>query len=139
MKNKEPVLDAPACVGAGTYQTGVKWSTVIKAAQRLYARACKDKPSTTPNLKEIREALSLAAMDIPQGYVLLPIELDDQTAQNVAQEKIQKAADLFMREWRDLPDSEIEILIQRHRANLIQKAKEEHSAVVRAYQKDNTE
>ncbi|MDN5511769.1 hypothetical protein [Acinetobacter sp.] len=32
----EPVLDAPACVGAGTFQKGVKWSTVISAAQRHY-------------------------------------------------------------------------------------------------------
>ena len=32
----EQVLDAPACVGGGTFQKGVKWSTVIGAAQRHY-------------------------------------------------------------------------------------------------------
>lgn len=32
----EQVLDAPACVGGGTFQIGVKWSTVIGAAQRHY-------------------------------------------------------------------------------------------------------
>jgi hypothetical protein len=30
----DQVLDAPACVGGGTFQKGVKWSTVIGAAQR---------------------------------------------------------------------------------------------------------
>lgn len=33
---QEQVLDAPACVGGGTFQKGVKWSTVIGAAQRHY-------------------------------------------------------------------------------------------------------
>lgn len=32
----EQVLDAPACVGGGAFQKGVKWSTVIGAAQRHY-------------------------------------------------------------------------------------------------------
>lgn len=32
----DQVLDAPACVGGGTFQPGVKWSTVIGAAQRHY-------------------------------------------------------------------------------------------------------
>ena len=34
----EQVLDAPARVGSGTFQKGVKWSTVIGAAQRHYER-----------------------------------------------------------------------------------------------------
>lgn len=33
---QEQVLDTPACVGGGTFQKGVKWSTVIGAAQRHY-------------------------------------------------------------------------------------------------------
>lgn len=32
----EPVLDAPAAVGAVRFGKGVKWSTVIAAAQRHY-------------------------------------------------------------------------------------------------------
>ncbi len=32
----EPVLDAPAAVGGIRFAAGVKWSTVIEAAQRHY-------------------------------------------------------------------------------------------------------
>ena len=45
-----PVLDKPACVGNGTFQTGVKWSAVIGAAQRQYEYKTKDpvKPIINP-------------------------------------------------------------------------------------------
>jgi len=33
---EEPKLDKPAKVGNGTFGIGIKWSTVIRAAQRLY-------------------------------------------------------------------------------------------------------
>lgn len=47
---QDPVLDKPACVGNGTFQTGVKWSTVIGAAQRQYEYKTKDpvKPIISP-------------------------------------------------------------------------------------------
>lgn len=44
------VLDAPARVGGGIFQKGIKWSTVIGAAQRLYENEIRDpiKPIVSP-------------------------------------------------------------------------------------------
>jgi|GEM_PF-2886278 len=46
----EPTLDAPARVGGGIFQKGIKWSTVIGAAQRHYEHELREsiKPIISP-------------------------------------------------------------------------------------------
>lgn len=46
----EPVLDKPARIGSTNFGKGVKWSTVIRRAQREYERAEAIKAEEKPRL-----------------------------------------------------------------------------------------
>jgi len=59
----DPVLDKPAMVGRGRFGVGVKWSTVIGAAQRLYEY------EVTPSKEKVRIKLAQDAMDDLRQFV----------------------------------------------------------------------
>lgn len=63
------VLNKPAKVGNGTFGIGVKWSTVIGAAQRQFEYTQNDvgEKANIQNLKGI-------LFDVPEGFVLMPKE-----------------------------------------------------------------
>ena len=63
----EPTLDAPARVGGGIFQKGIKWSTVIGAAQRHYEHELREpiKPIISP-----ADMLRIATGEL----VLVPID-----------------------------------------------------------------
>ena len=61
----EPVLDAPACVGAGTFQKGVKWSTVIGAAQRHFKYTQNAKKAPSLDIVQVKKLVS-------GDFVLMP-------------------------------------------------------------------
>lgn len=64
----EPVLDAPASVGAGTFQKGVKWSTVIGAAQRNFQNTKNNKTS---------DIINMIAKIATGDFVLVPREMPE--------------------------------------------------------------
>jgi len=63
----EPTLDAPARVGGGIFQKGIKWSTVIGATQRHYEHELREpiKPIISP-----ADMLRIATGEL----VLVPID-----------------------------------------------------------------
>ena len=54
----EQVLDAPACVGGGTFQKGVKWSTVIAAAQRHFKYTQNAKKAPSLDIDQVKKLVS---------------------------------------------------------------------------------
>ena len=54
----EKVLDTPACVGGGTFQKGVKWSTVIAAAQRHFKYTQNAKKATSLDIDQVKKLVS---------------------------------------------------------------------------------
>ena len=77
------VLNKPAKVGNGTFGIGVKWSTVIGAAQRQFEYTQNDvgEKANIQNLKGI-------LFDVPEGFVLMPKE--------PTQELLNKMQDFFI-------------------------------------------
>ena len=63
----EQVLDAPACVGGGTFQKGVKWSTVIAAAQRHFKYTQNAKKAPSLDIDQVKKLVS-------GDFVLVPKE-----------------------------------------------------------------
>ena len=64
---REQVLDAPACVGGGTFQKGVKWSTVIAAAQRHFKYTKNAKKAPSLDIDQVKKLVS-------GDFVLVPKE-----------------------------------------------------------------
>lgn len=54
----DQVLDAPACVGGGTFQKGVKWSTVIAAAQRHFKYTQNAKKAPSLDIDQVKKLVS---------------------------------------------------------------------------------
>lgn len=72
---QDPILDKPAAVGNGTFQKGVKWSTVIGAAQRHYEN---DGRHERPVIS-VRDQLRIAS-----GHsVIMPIEVTDKMVESI--------------------------------------------------------
>lgn len=66
VERKDPVLDAPARVGGLTFGKGIKWSTVIEAAQRH----CKYSPTNEKPIVSPADMLKIASGEL----VLMPKE-----------------------------------------------------------------
>ena len=63
----EQVIDAPACVGGGTFQKGVKCSTVIAAAQRHFKYTQNAKKAPSLDIDQVKKLVS-------GDFVLVPKE-----------------------------------------------------------------
>lgn len=74
----EPVLDAPACVGAGTFQKGVKWSTVIGAAQRHFKYTQNAKKAPSLDIVQVKKLVSGDFVLVPKNSLKVALSWMDE-------------------------------------------------------------
>lgn len=74
----EQVLDAPACVGGGTFQKGVKWSTVIAAAQRHFKYTQNAKKAPSLDIDQVKKLVSGDFVLVPKDSLKVALSWMDE-------------------------------------------------------------
>ncbi|NNH00253.1 hypothetical protein [Acinetobacter sp. ANC 5414] len=126
----EQVLDAPACVGAGTFQKGVKWSTVIAAAQRHFKYTQNAKKAPSLDIDQVKKLVS-------GDFVLVPKELSDELADELASDAFNNIQSMFDYEHRGSTATHREQIRLRWCKNKAREFQENYKIVIEAQEPAN--